>query len=66
MLRVVMFLKKKTVKIGFYLSQKQANSDDQKVYFHGLKEQHIIIPDEHDDNQQHNLHIVMDGQVEVR
>lgn len=27
--------------------------------------EHILIPDEQNPNQQHNLHIVMDGQVEV-
>ncbi|XP_065199838.1 zinc finger protein 623-like [Planococcus citri] len=38
---------------------------DQKLYIHEMKE-HILIPDEQNPNQQHNLHIVMDGQVEVQ
>lgn len=38
---------------------------EQKLYIHEMKD-HILIPDEQDPNQQHNLHIVMDGQVEVQ
>lgn len=51
---------------GFPISfQTQEVTGEQKLYIHEMKD-HILIPDEQNPDQQHNLHIVMDGQVEVK
>lgn len=53
------------IKSSIRLLQSQEVGGEQKLYLHEMKE-HILIPDEQNPTQQANLHIVMDGQVEVR